>query len=85
MDKLINNYYEFMGYQKFAGQIEKKFIQIEEIYSSDKVEYMKIKYIEKFFSNRVIIMDEAHFTRENEQNINSRSVWEFFYRLDALL
>ena len=75
MDKLINNYYEFMGYQKFAGQIEKKFIQIEEIYSSDKVEYMKIKYIEKFFSNRVIIMDEAHFTRENEQNIKKTRIY----------
>ena len=64
-NKLIKTYYEIAGYQKWTGSIESEFNRISELYArnKDKIEYYKIKYIQKHFSNRVIIMDEVHETR----------------------
>lgn len=61
-NKLINKYYEFMGYQKLANSIEKDLKKY--IIGKKNIENAKIEYIKQRFSNTVIIMDEAHFTRE---------------------
>jgi hypothetical protein len=61
-NRLINKYYEFMGYQKLANSIKR---DLEKITIGKRhIQKTTIEYIKQRFSNRVIIMDEAHFTRE---------------------
>jgi len=63
VSRLINKYYEIMGYQKLANQINKEllmFVKGKRYQQRAVIDYFKLK-----FSNRVIIMDEVHFTREN--------------------
>ena len=64
MKNHINQYYEFMGYQKLARSIQK---DTKDILSSRKINKQRtlIQYIKNRFSNRVIIMDEVHFTRDS--------------------
>jgi len=63
VNRLINKYYEFMGYQKLASSIDKHFKSFENWVKPNMIEKKKIKYIRERFSNRVIIMDEVHVTR----------------------
>lgn len=58
--KYINTYYEFMGYQKLAGIMKRDMERFEK----DRFE-VTINYIKNKFSNRVIIMDEVHVTRDS--------------------
>lgn len=62
VSRLINKYYEIMGYQKLANQVNKELL----IYVKNKRYKQRavIEYFREKFSNRVIIMDEIHFTRE---------------------
>jgi len=63
VSRLINKYYEIMGYQKLANQINKEllaFVKDKKYQQRAVIDYFKQK-----FSNRVIIMDEVHFTRED--------------------
>ena len=64
MKNHINQYYEFMGYQKLARSIQK---ETKDLLSSRKINKQRtlIQYIKNRFSNRVIIMDEVHFTRDS--------------------
>ncbi len=64
VNKVINTYYEFMGYQKLAGIIKRELKQY--LVGKKYHEQSKIRYIKEKFSNTVIIMDEVHFTREGE-------------------
>uniref|UniRef100_A0A6C0IVT0 Helicase ATP-binding domain-containing protein n=1 Tax=viral metagenome TaxID=1070528 RepID=A0A6C0IVT0_9ZZZZ len=68
VNKLINKYYEIMGYQKLTNEIEKYFNSLSDIVKPENIENRKIKYIKEKFSNRVIIMDEVHVTREGGTN-----------------
>lgn len=55
--KAIRSYYQFMGYQELANYLSKKVK-----WSGDEkdIDPLIIKYINKEFSNRVIIIDEVH-------------------------
>ena len=59
--KIINKYYEFMGYQKLANDIKKKLKH--RLIGSTFIQKYTIDYIKERFSNMVIIMDEVHETR----------------------
>jgi len=61
--KLIEKYYEFYGYQKLVRKIDRELKQrIGGRVISSKI---LIDYIKSRFSNRVIIMDEVHVTRDS--------------------
>ncbi len=60
--KIIEKYYEFMGYRRLAGIIDREY-QKYKTRGSKKPEKQIIEYIKDKFSNRVIIMDEVHSVR----------------------
>ena len=63
INKIINKYYEFMGYGQLANWINKN---MNSYLGRDKNnQKKKIQWIKNKFSNRVIIMDEVHVTRES--------------------
>tara|TARA_B100000674_G_C37973440_1_gene978080 strand:+ start:623 stop:4348 length:3726 start_codon:yes stop_codon:yes gene_type:complete len=63
INRLINSYYQFMGYQEFANLIEK--IEEDSIkgYAKKYHDNQKKNALKKYFSDRVIIIDEAHRIR----------------------
>ena len=70
---IINNYYLFMGYTQFANLIIKKSnISSQSLNSMDsKKKQLLIKNrLQKFFNNRLIIIDEIHNIRQSKDNSN---------------
>ena len=67
--RTINQYYDFMGYIEFTNYIEKK-IDIPEStgYTEKERKKMYIDKIRRVFSNRLIIIDEAHNIRMTDDN-----------------
>ena len=63
--KLIKEYYEFMGYGAFSNIIRK----IIQKYGIEKSKEL----VNKLFSNRVLIIDEAHNIRGDIDNPSSKS------------
>lgn len=71
---LINKYYEFMGYQQLYNNIIKDLNNQNKYKRHGIKEIDKINYIKNKFSNRVIIMDEAHVTREGDSSNDSKKI-----------
>ena len=70
---LINNYYLFLGYIEFANFIQKKST------ISGEINQKKIsRALNKFFNNRLIIIDEVHNIRISDDNTNKRVAQELF-------
>ena len=70
---VINNYYLFMGYTQFANLIIKKSnISSQSLTTLDsKKKQLLIKNkLQKFFNNRLIIIDEIHNIRQSKDNSN---------------
>ena len=70
---IINNYYLFMGYTQFANLILKKSnISNQSLSTLDiKRKQLLIKNkLQKFFNNRLIIIDEIHNIRQSKDNSN---------------
>ena len=70
---IINNYYLFMGYTQFANLIMKKSnISNQSLNTLDsKKKQLLIKNkLQKFFNNRLIIIDEIHNIRQSKDNSN---------------
>mgnify|MGYP001339981093 CR=1 FL=1 len=66
VNKIINKYYEFFGYQKLARQIMNRLEKNLDFGPMKKfVNKSTINYIRQNFSNRVIVMDEVHVTRDS--------------------
>ncbi|MBE17957.1 MAG: hypothetical protein CMH79_04260 [Nitrospinae bacterium] len=68
---MINNYYEFYGYLKFANSVKKLVKKTINNMKLEEKEYKKIEkeIIRKNYSNRIIIIDEIHNLREeNDEN-----------------
>ena len=65
--RLINKYYELMGYRTLVNSIRDG-MKMQKIDDTDVDEYRRIQYIRKRFSNTVIIMDEAHSYVTSVQN-----------------
>ena len=70
---IINNYYLFLGYTQFANLIIKKSnISNQSLSTMDsKKKQLLIKNkLQKFFNNRLIIIDEIHNIRQSKDNSN---------------
>jgi hypothetical protein len=68
INKIINKYYQFFGYDEFAYYVEKLEDNICKGFPKDRHSELKRKIIEKKFSNIVLIVDEAHNIRLNGDN-----------------
>ena len=62
--KAIKGRYEFFGYTSFYNHIRKLIMKIPKEISEQKAETMKREILQGEFSNRVIIVDEAHNLRD---------------------
>ena len=72
INNIINTYYIFIGYIEFANIIIKK-SKISDIDKNLNINERKIiikKKLEKFFNNRLIIIDEIHNIRNSNDNAN---------------
>jgi len=77
-NKLINNEYEFLGYQEFVNKLEK----LEKNSPSKKIYLQKIK---DYFDDRVIIVDEIHNMRMiKDKELGKKVPKKFHYVLDKL-
>lgn len=70
INKTINNYYEFYGYQKFANIIKSKMDDYSKTETGEKAEKLKLKAIKDYCSNRIIIIDEVHNIRNPEKKLD---------------
>ena len=70
---IITNYYLFMGYTQFANLIIKKSNISNQSLStldSKKKQILVKNKLQKFFNNRLIIIDEIHNIRQSKDNSN---------------
>ena len=69
VNTIINKNYTFMGYTELANYI-KRHTQIPQAarFSLDQQKQLRIKKIQKYFDNRLIIIDEAHNIRISDDN-----------------
>lgn len=77
INNLIDENYEFKGYLKFANDVENiENNAIKNISEKDikKIEEIKSKKRKEFFSNTVIIIDEAHSIKSDKNNKESKKV-----------
>lgn len=71
MTNIINNYYLFMGYTQFANLIIKKSNSANVAIVSESLHKKKVaERLQKFFDNRLIIIDEFHNIRQSKDNTN---------------
>ena len=71
--KIIDHSYTFLGYSKFANFISRK-ITIPEsakLSTSERHKYLKTK-LSKLFDNTLIVIDEVHNIRINEENTEKK-------------
>ena len=65
-NKLIKRYYNFYGYLKFANMVKKIIQQYSKNETGEKAIALKIKAIKEYFSNRLLIIDEVHNIRSED-------------------
>lgn len=77
INNLIDENYEFKGYHKFANDvenIENKAVQNISETDTLKIEKIKKKKRKEYYSNTVIIIDEAHSIKSDKSSIESKKV-----------
>jgi hypothetical protein len=70
---IINNYYVFMGYNKFANYIELPAKHDKTGFPDDELKDMEVARIKALFNNRLVIIDEIHNIRLTEDNATKRT------------
>tara|TARA_Y100001980_G_C14556804_1_gene350570 strand:- start:19857 stop:23477 length:3621 start_codon:yes stop_codon:yes gene_type:complete len=73
--KLIREYYEFYGYQQFSNKV-KQLIELKTS-TTQSVEEIEKKIIKKYFSNRLLIIDEVHNLRDDNLDKYSKDTVKF--------
>ena len=73
--KLIREYYEFYGYQQFSNKV-KKLIELKTS-TTQSVEEIEKNIIKKYFSNRLLIIDEVHNLRDDNLDKYSKDTVKF--------
>ena len=68
---IINQYYVFMGYIELSNFIAKKTAVTG--YSPEDQKKVEIRNIQRFFNNRLIIIDEVHNIRLTDENKNAKT------------
>ncbi len=73
INKIINTYYQFMGYGQLANYIM-DVIQVskDSNYTEKERQNMEIRKIKQNFNNRLIIIDEIHNIRLTDENKNKK-------------
>ena len=74
--KLIKEYYEFYGYQQFSNKV-KKLIEMSSGKNTKNIEEIEKSVIRKYFSNRLLIIDEVHNLRDDNLDKSSRDTVKF--------
>ena len=75
--KLIKEYYEFYGYQQFSNKV-KKLIEVKLNKNPDKsIKEIEKNVINKYFSNRLLIIDEIHNLRDDNLDKYSKDTIKF--------
>jgi len=75
VDKEIKQYYEFIGSRSWANNVKKELImKTKGIQNPIEKEEKERKIISKMFNNSVIIVDEAHELRDNNDDKDSKTV-----------
>ena len=75
--KLIKEYYEFYGYQQFSNKV-KKLIEMSSGKNTSKTsEEIEKSIIKKYFSDRLLIIDEVHNLRDDNLDKSSRDTVKF--------
>ena len=69
IDNIINNFYEFKGYIEFANDITKLMNIDMHIPIHKRQNFLKLKF-QKYYGNRLIIIDEIHNIRETSDESN---------------
>jgi hypothetical protein len=74
VNSIINKYYSFMGYIELANYI-KRHTKVPEGagYSAEEKKIIRNKKINKYFDNRLIIIDEVHNIRISDDNKGEQS------------
>tara|TARA_Y100000741_G_scaffold63502_1_gene45284 strand:- start:9033 stop:12947 length:3915 start_codon:yes stop_codon:yes gene_type:complete len=75
VNNIINNYYTFIGYIELANLINKhsnisKFLKENPKISKKKQNILIKNKLEKFFGNRLVVIDEIHNIRDTKDNSN---------------
>ena len=74
INSIINNYYVFMGYGQLANFIqEKTTVPADSGYNDKEIAQLELKYMKKYFNNRLIIIDEVHNIRITDENKHKRA------------
>jgi len=69
VNSLINKYYSFVGYTELSHYIQNKTIPPDNVnYTQSQRKEYKQKMIQKYFDNRLIIIDEVHNIRQGDDN-----------------
>ena len=66
VNKLIKQYYEIMAYQSFSNYVNRMIAQYIAPYPADQKESATKECIHKYFSNRLMIIDEVHNIRDDQ-------------------
>ena len=69
VNSLINKYYSFVGYTELSHYIQNKTVPLDNVnYTQSQRKEYKQKMIQKYFDNRLIIIDEVHNIRQGDDN-----------------
>ena len=66
VNKLIKQYYEIMAYQSFSNFVKRKQDEYIRSLPDEEREAGKTKWIQEYFSDRLLIIDEAHNIRDDQ-------------------
>jgi superfamily II DNA or RNA helicase len=73
INNLISTNYNFMGYIEFANFINRLInVASDSGYSKKQLESIEISLIQKYFNNRLIIIDEVHNIRTTDDNLEKK-------------
>jgi hypothetical protein len=64
-DRIINEFYEFMGYSSFGAMVNRKLLELKPSEAE--------KWVHETFDNRLLIVDEAHNLREGSSEMKTVS------------
>ena len=68
VNKLIKQYYEIMAYQSFSNFVKRKQEEHSRRLPEAEKEQGKLQWIKDYFSDRLVVIDEAHNIRDDQGN-----------------
>ena len=66
VNKLVKQYYEIMAYQSFSNFVKENNQNMLEDYPMIKKEEGRLEWFRKYFSDRLLVIDEAHNIRDDQ-------------------